>query len=189
MNIAITGGIGSGKSFVCRLLEERGIRVYDCDAAAKRLMRTSSKIQSELRNLVGDEVCKDGVIQKKVLSAFLLESEDHKLAVNEIVHPAVASDCIHSGYSWIESAILFDSHFYERVHFGFIVGVTASIEVRTVRIIKRDSISREKAMEWIMSQLPQDKVAARCDFVINNDGKTPLKPQIEKLLYTVREKS
>ena len=54
--IAITGGIGSGKSYVCRLLAQRGIRVYDCDAAAKRLMRTSATLRSQWRLLVGPQV-------------------------------------------------------------------------------------------------------------------------------------
>ena len=87
MRIAITGGIGSGKSFVCRRLEARGIRVYDCDAAAKRLMRTSGQLIQSLTELVGKGVYKDGVLQKKVLAEFLLASEENKQAVNDIVHP------------------------------------------------------------------------------------------------------
>lgn len=88
MKIAITGGIGSGKSYVCRLLEQRGIEVYDCDAAAKRLMRTSDRLQQQLKALVGDAVYSaDGVLQKPVLAEFLLASEANKLAINDIVHP------------------------------------------------------------------------------------------------------
>lgn len=91
MKIAITGGIGSGKSFVCRELNRMGIEVYDCDAGAKRLMRTDANLRSELVNLVGDEVYDaEGILQKKVLALYLLESEEHKQRVNEIVHPAVA---------------------------------------------------------------------------------------------------
>ena len=56
MKIAITGGIGSGKSYVCRILEKQGIRVYDCDAEAKRLMRTDARLQAGLKKLVGDQV-------------------------------------------------------------------------------------------------------------------------------------
>ena len=68
MKVAITGGIGSGKSYVCRALEKHGIRVYDCDAAAKRLMRSDAQLQADLMRLVGDEVYVDGVLQKPVLS-------------------------------------------------------------------------------------------------------------------------
>ena len=75
MKIAITGGIGSGKSFVCRELAKRGIEVYDCDAAAKRLMRSDEQLQAALKLLVGNEVYADGVLQKPVLAQFLLASE------------------------------------------------------------------------------------------------------------------
>ena len=93
MKIAITGGIGSGKSYVCRLLEQHGIKVYDCDAAAKRLMRTSPQLQHNLKQLVGDVVYSaDGQLQKRVLADFLLASESNKIAVNNVVHPAVAAD-------------------------------------------------------------------------------------------------
>ena len=65
--IAITGGIGSGKSYVCQLLEKRGIKVYDCDAAAKRLMRTSATLRQQLRQLVGPQVYRGCILQKRVL--------------------------------------------------------------------------------------------------------------------------
>lgn len=118
MKIAITGGIGSGKSFVCRELAKRGIEVYDCDAAAKRLMRSDEQLQAALKLLVGDEVYADGVLQKPVLAQFLLASETNKLAVNDVVHPAVARDFEQSGKNWLESAILFDSGFVHRTLFA-----------------------------------------------------------------------
>ena len=88
MKIAITGGIGSGKSYVCRLLEQRGIEVYDCDAAAKRLMRTSDKLQQQLKALVGDAVYSaDAASGKQWLeSAILFESGfDRRIAFDHIV--------------------------------------------------------------------------------------------------------
>ena len=98
MRIAITGGIGSGKSYVCRMLEQRGIKIYDCDAAAKRLMRTSGSLQLQLKELVGEDVYSaDGVLQKHVLAEFLLASEANKVALNNVVHPAVAVDYEASG--------------------------------------------------------------------------------------------
>ena len=116
MKIAITGGIGSGKSVICQRLAKRGIQVYDCDSAAKRLMRTDTLLQKQLCELVGDDCYKDGVLQKKILAQFLLESEANKQAINEIVHPAVARDFENSGYDLIESAILFESQFQKRTH-------------------------------------------------------------------------
>lgn len=186
MKIAITGGIGSGKSLVCRELAKRGIEVYDCDAAAKRLMRSDEQLQAALKLLVGNEVYADGVLQKPVLAQFLLASETNKLAVNDVVHPAVARDFEQSGKNWLESAILFDSGFVHRTHFDYVVCVTAPQEVRLQRIMQRDQISRQKAEEWINAQLPQADVVLQSDFEIRNDGKEDLNLQIDRLLNQVK---
>ena len=181
--IAITGGIGSGKSYVCQLLEKHGIKVYDCDAAAKRLMRTSATLRQQLRQLVGPQVYRGCILQKRVLAEFLLASEANKQAVNEIVHPAVALDFIESDYQWLESAILFDSGFHRRVPFSFVVCVSAPEAVRVQRIMARDGISEAKALEWIHRQMPQKQVEALSDFVVVNDGVVPLEPQVDHLIH------
>lgn len=181
--IAITGGIGSGKSYVCQLLEKHGIKVYDCDAAAKRLMRTSATLRQQLRQLVGPQVYRGCILQKRVLAEFLLASEANKQAVNEIVHPAVALDFIESDYQWLESAILFDSGFHRRVPFSFVVCVSAPEDVRVQRIMARDGISEAKALEWIHRQMLQERVEAQSDFVIVNDGVAPLEPQVDNLVH------
>lgn len=181
--IAITGGIGSGKSYVCQLLEKHGIKVYDCDAAAKRLMRTSATLRQQLRQLVGPQVYRGCILQKRVLAEFLLASEANKQAVNEIVHPAVALDFIESDYQWLESAILFDSGFHRRVPFSFVVCVSAPEDVRVQRIMARDGISESKALEWIHRQMPQEQVEGLSNFVIHNDGVVPLEPQVDRLIH------
>ena len=181
--IAITGGIGSGKSYVCQLLEKHGIKVYDCDAAAKRLMRTSATLRQQLRQLVGPQVYRGCILQKRVLAEFLLASEANKQAVNEIVHPAVARDFIESDYQWLESAILFDSGFHRRVPFSFVVCVSAPEAVRVQRIMARDGISEAKALEWIHRQMPQGQVEGLSNFVIQNDGVAPLEPQVDHLIH------
>lgn len=185
--IAITGGIGSGKSFVCRLLAQRGIQVYDCDAAAKRLMRTDAVLQRQLRELVGDGVYQGQELQKRVLASFLLASDENKQAVDDIVHPAVACDFEQSGYAWLESAILFDSGFDRRVAFDAFVFVDAPLEVRVSRIMNRDHITRGKTMQWINSQLPAEAVMRRCDYTIVNDGKADLDRQVDDLLRTLAQ--
>lgn len=184
--VAITGGIGSGKSYVCRRLERHGIRVYDCDTAAKRLMRDSDELREALRQLVGDEVYVDNVLQKPVMARFLLKSEANKQAVNDVVHPAVARDFEESGYTWLESAILFDSGFDMRTRFDYIICVTAPLEVRIRRVMKRDGISRQQALDWIQRQLPQDEVRARSDFEIVNDGKANIEKQIETIIKQIK---
>ena len=187
MIIALTGGIGSGKSYVCKLLAERGISVYDCDAHAKELMRTSQSLQLQLSTLIGDDVFRDGVLQKSILAAYLLRSEDHVQAVNAIIHPAVAHDFEQSGQAWLESAILFDSGFDKRTHIDKVVCVTAPEDVRIHRVMVRDGISRDKTLEWIERQLPQEEVLRRSDYEIINDGIRPLAPQVDHLLSVISE--
>lgn len=183
MKIAITGGIGSGKSYVCRILEKQGIKVYDCDAEAKRLMRYDADLQESLKQLVGEEVYSaEGILQKPVLAQFLLASEANKQAVNDVVHPAVARDFEQSDYQWLESAILFDSGFDRRTHFDFVVCVTAPVPVRLKRIMLRDHISEQKAQEWIDAVMPQEELAARADFEIVNDGIRDVEEQVMQLL-------
>ena len=198
MKIAITGGIGSGKSYVCRELERHGIEVYDCDDQAKRLMRSNLDLQIALRQLVGEEVYREEllpsdksstektvhcyVLDKAVLAKFILKSDANKQAVNNIVHPFVARDFEESGYDWLESAILFDSGFDKRTHFDYVVCVTAPVSVRLERIMQRDGISREKAQAWIDAVMPQEELVARSDFEIINDGKRDVAAQVAELL-------
>lgn len=185
-HIAITGGIGSGKSYVCRILAGRGIEVYDCDAAAKRLMRTDRHLAEALCSLIGQDLYQDGILQKPKLAKYLLASEENKQAVNNIIHPAVARDFMSSGYEWLESAILFDSGFYRRIMFDKIVCVTAPLDVRISRVMQRDNITRDKALEWINRQWPQDQVIKHSDYVIDNDNGADLNGQITQLLNKIQ---
>lgn len=183
--IAITGGIGSGKSYVCKLLADRGVKVYDCDAAAKRIMATDTALQANLNAVVGEEVFIDGILQKPILAKFLLASEANKQAINDVVHPAVAADFIASNYQWLESAILFDAKFNERINFDYIVCVIAPEDVRIERIAQRDGISHEQALQWIKHQMPQEVMEKKADFIIINDGTSDLSAAIMSLLEAV----
>ena len=196
MKTGITGGIGSGKSYVCKLLAERGITVYDCDSAAKRLMRTSQELRQRLTDLIGPETYLhthhtteqgEWQLNKAAVAQFLLASEANAHAVDAIVHPAVFHDFEESGLQWMESAILFESginHLVDRV-----IVVTAPEEVRIDRIMKRDAISREKAIEWIGRQWPQEEVRQRADFEIVNDGVADLNQQIDNILHLLEKQS
>lgn len=187
MRVAITGGIGSGKSYVCRLLAQRGITVYDCDAAAKRLMATSPEIREGLIREVGEAVYDGDRLQKAVLAEYLLRSEAHKQRINGIVHPAVAQDFIHSGREWLESAILFESGFHRRVDFDAVVCVTAPREVRVQRVMRRDGITRERATQWVDRQMPQEEMLSRSQYEIHNDGLHDLQEQVGRLLAEISE--
>lgn len=181
--IAITGGIGSGKSYFCRELERHGMKVYDCDFHAKRLMRSDRQLQEALRSLVGNEVyAEDGTLCKSVLAKFILQGEEQKQAVNAVVHPYVARDFMQSDYQWLESAILFESGFIRRIHVDHVVCVTAPAEVRLQRIMQRDNLSRHRAQQWIAAQMPQEEMLRLSDFEIVNDGVADVGMQTCRLL-------
>ena len=169
MKIGIAGGIGSGKSYVAARLAARGISVYDCDSAAKRLMRTSPQLRQQLTDLVGS-------FDKAAISRFLLASEDNQQAINAIVHPAVFADFLESGLEWLESAIMYESgadRYVDRV-----IVVTAPREVRIKRIMQRDGITRHQALQWMARQWPQKKVRQLADYEIVNDGQQDIDKQL-----------
>ena len=186
MKIGITGGIGSGKSYVCRRLEARGISVYDCDSAAKRLILTSPEIRKGLTALIGPEVyLSDGKLNKKAVTQFLLSSEDNAKAIDAIVHPAVFRDFEQSGLQWMESAILFESGAYKLVDRSVVV--SCPDEIRIERVMQRDGISREKVLEWMNRQLSQEEVRRRADFEIINDGIADIDKQLNKILRNMQQ--
>lgn len=181
MKTGITGGIGSGKSYICSRLEARGIHVYDCDSAAKRLIRTSADIRQQLTRLIGpDTYSATGQLNKAAVAQFLLTSEANAQAIDSIVHPAVAEDFKASRQEWMECAILYESGFDRLV--DRVIAVTAPLEVRIGRVMDRDHISREKTLEWIGRQWSQDEVKARADFEIINDGSHDVDIQIDKII-------
>lgn len=181
MKIGITGGIGSGKSYVCRILEKRGYAVYDCDSAAKRLIRTSPEIRMQLTELIGPHTYhSDGQFNKSAVAEYLLASEEHARAIDDIVHPAVFRDFIESGMEWMESAIIFESGIYRLV--DHVIAVTAPEEVRIQRVMQRDGISREQVLGWMKRQLPQDEVRQLADYEIINDGQTDINIQLNNIL-------
>lgn len=185
--VAITGGIGSGKSLVSGKLRDLGVDVYDCDAAAKRLMRTSLPLMDGLVKLVGEDAYIDGKLNKAAIARYMMASEENTRNVNQLIHPAVGRDFIFSGMQWMECAILFESGFQKYV--DVVVCVTAPRETRIKRVMERDGIPREKVLEWMAKQLPQHSVAKRSDFVIVNDGKTDVDKQISQMLAFVGNQS
>ena len=181
MKIGITGGIGSGKSYVSRLLEARGYAVYDCDSAAKRLIASSPYIRRRLTALIGPHTyLADGRSTKAHVAQFLLASEENADAIDRIVHPAVFSDFRKSGLDWMESAIIYESGIYRLV--DRVIVVTAPEELRIQRVIARDKISREKVLEWMGRQWPQEEVRQRADFEIVNDGHADIEQQLNNII-------
>lgn len=185
MKTGIAGGIGSGKSYVCKRLAARGIDVYDCDSAAKRLIRTSDSIRRQLTRLIGDDAYEGEALNKAAVARFLLASEDNAQAINDIVHPAVFQDFEDSGMQWMESAIMYESGIYKLV--DRVIVVTAPREIRIQRVMKRDGITREKVEQWMQRQWPQEEVLRKADYEIVNDGIADIDTQIEKILIQIEQ--
>lgn len=187
IKLGITGGIGSGKSLVCRLLEVVGIPVYISDVETRQLMTTDLSIREELVALLGENVYAGGELNKPLLASYLFGSPEHTRQVNGIVHPRVKEDFRrwvqrHAVFPVvaIESAILIEAGFTGEV--DVVVMVYAQEETRIERAVKRDSTSRELIEKRVRSQMSDEEKRNQADFVIVNDGETPLIPQVLELI-------
>lgn len=187
IKIGITGGIGSGKSVVSRLLEIMGIPVYISDIEAKRITHTNDVIRRELCALVGQDVFLNGELNRPLLASYIFGSPEHAKKVNAVIHPQVKEDF----RRWVkgkddiamvgmESAILLEAGFKQEV--DFVVMVYAPLEVRVERAIRRDHSSRELIMKRIEAQMSDEVKRSHADFVIVNDDETPLIPQVLKFI-------
>lgn len=114
------------------------------------------------------------------MAQFLLASEANTKAINDIVHPAVFRDFEESGLEWLESAIMYESGIYRLM--DRVIVVTAPLEVRIRRVMDRDHITREKVLEWMAKQLPQEEVVRRADFEIVNDCQADIEQQLNKII-------
>lgn len=191
IRIGITGGIGSGKSVVAHLLEVMGIPVYISDAEAKRLMLDDPGIRQGLTDLLGTAVyLPDGSLNKPLLASYLFASAGHARQVNCIIHPRVRDDF----RLWVrqraslpvvgmESAILVEAGFAEEV--DKVVMVYAPLEVRIARAMRRDEASRSQIERRIRGQMDDEAKRGLADFVIINDGRRALIPQVRELLRLV----
>ena len=186
IRIGLTGGIGSGKSVVSRLLEVMGIPVYISDIETRRLMVSDESIRRGLTSLLGENVYIGENLNKPLLASYLFGSAEHAAQVNAIVHPRVKA-----GFNrWaseqkapivaLESAILFESGFEDVV--DFVVTVCAPIEVRMHRVQERDGATEAQVRKRMAAQMDDEEKCKRSDFVILNDGNKPLDIQIDDLL-------
>lgn len=193
--IGITGGIGSGKSYVSDKLKLRGIPVYDSDTRAKLLTATDPSIKDALTEIVGPTLycpCGCGVMQKEVLASFIFGNPENMARVNAVVHPRVKDDFRRwaDGYSQkdmcvLESAILFESGFDAEV--DYTVCVDAPLALRIRRCIKRDNTTEQAVVARINSQMDQAEKCRLADRVIVNDDLLPIEPQIDELINDVRK--
>lgn len=185
--IAITGGIGSGKSVISDILRAMGHKVYDCDTRAKALMDTDESIKDDLINLISiNAVRSDRTIDRKLLSEIVFNDPDALSRLNSIVHKAVRADLRRWRETssdktvWVETAILYASRLDREV--DEVWEVTAPTELRVQRVMKRNSMSREQVLARISSQSTTAAQLHPLTKTIVNDGVEPVLPQILSLL-------
>lgn len=190
MLTAVTGGIGSGKSVVSRVLAAMGFRVYDCDREAKRLMDHYARIKDSLcREIHPDCVDADGRINRSRLSEIVFADRTALDRLNSIVHSAVRADlrawCEKYGHDrkrlFVETAILYQSGLDAMVDDVWVVEAPTALRVE--RVMARNSLSREQVLARIEAQ--DSYVPASCHQCVShvvNDGCFPVLPQIERLL-------
>lgn len=170
IKLAITGGIGSGKSYVARKMTELlGIPVYDSDANAKRLNEESAVIRSGLTEMVGADVYDaQGHLDRQRLAAFLFAGEENARRVNALIHPVVKDDFLRwtteqtAPVVAIETALLAESGIDKIV--DKIIRVDAPVETRISRAMQRDGVTREKVLE----RMARQQEYPNPDIIINN---------------------
>lgn len=188
--IGITGNIGSGKSFVCKIFESLGIPVFYSDDETKKLYLIPS-IKELIINRFGNEVYfDDGSLNRKLLSYHLFKNEDAMKFIESVLYPALNQrfdqwcEQQTTPYVLYESAILFEKNYGK--YFDGIIFVSAPEDIRLQRVMLRDDCTEENVRSRMRLQMSEDNKISKADFVIYNDGVKAVEPQVEsinKLLY------
>lgn len=190
IKLGITGGIGSGKSFVSRCLKEGfSVQVYDTDREAKRLMLEHEGIRADLIALLGEEVYTAAGLNKPLLAAYIFSSLENAQKVNAIVHPRVKEDFRNWAFRQeqaggqlvgVESAILFESGFDREV--DKTLTVSAPLELRITRVMERDRVGREQVLERITAQISDEERNRLSDFSVENAETSDIHAQLVRIL-------
>ncbi len=191
ISIAITGGIGSGKSYVSALLQVGGIPIYNTDDEAKRLMLSDEGIRRDLIALLGEEVYRDGALNKPLLASYLFADSSNAARINGIVHPRVKEDFLrwvkqHADREIVgmECAILFEAGFEDAV--DAVVMVYAPEDIRLERAMKRDSATEAQIRARMKAQISDEEKCRKSDYVIHNDGSLSLEKQLLALVSQLK---
>lgn len=190
IKLGITGGIGSGKSFVSRCLKEGfSVQVYDTDREAKRLMLEHEGIRADLIALLGEEVYTAAGLNKPLLAAYIFSSPENAQKVNAIVHPRVKEDFRNWAFRQeqaggqlvgVESAILFESGFDREV--DKTLTVSGPLELRIARVMERDRVGREQVLERITAQISDEERNRLSDFSVENAETSDIHAQLVRIL-------
>ncbi len=192
IRLAITGGIGSGKSYVSAMLEKMGIPVYNADNESKRLTVSDVRIREGLMALLGEEVYAGGELNKPLLASYLFACAENAAKVNAIIHPRVkddfkrwADDRMRQEVVALESAILYESGFDDTV--DAVLVVYAPRELRLERAMKRDKATRAQIEARMNAQMDDEEKCRRADFVVVNDGSLSLEGQLAEVLKQIQK--
>ena len=185
MKVGITGGIGSGKSTVCRLFAQKGIAVYDSDAAAKRLMQEDGVLRRQLAGRFGEGTFRDGVLDRAYLAGIVFADPQALADLNALVHPVVMRDFDawaarqEGSYVILESAILFEAGLEGCV--DKTVAVLAPRELRIERTCRRDGRTPGEVRLRIAAQTDDDTLSAKADYTLVNILESDLEPAVAEL--------
>lgn len=189
LKIGITGGIGSGKTTVCKMFEELGIPVYYADERAKYLMQHEHFLIDEIKKNFGEEVYDNGQLNRQLLASKVFHDKEKVKLLNSLVHPAVFRDtdrwvaeqqATQTPYALKEAALLVESGSHN--YLDKLIVVTAPQNVRLKRVVERDNVSSTDVMARMQNQLPEEEKVKLADFVIINDSdKEHLRQQVLKI--------
>ena len=194
--LVCTGGIGSGKSYAIKVFKALGVPSYIADQRAKELYETDSSLLGELVNLLGEEIIREGRLDKRAMAMKIFPDPNLLKKVNEIVHPRVLSDFLIWKESQMslgeevvvfESAIFFETPIFHGIEDKVIV-VIAPEDVRIERVMKRDGITEDEVRERMSRQCSDEERVKGADFIIYTDGIKAVLPQISEILKRVTEK-
>ena len=186
LKIGITGSIGSGKTTVCMMFKNLGVKVYHADIEAKKFLSKES-VKKKIKDMFGDSIFnKNGNVDNKILASIVFNNPHTLEKLNSLIHPLVRSDFD----SWLkkykkkkyilhEAAIIFESGFYK--NFDAIITVSAPEDLRIKRVKQRDNITEQEILNRMKFQLTDEKKNKKADFVIYNDEQQLLIPQVLKI--------
>ena len=188
--VGITGGIGSGKTLVCSVLESLGVPIYSADSKARRLMNENPVLKSSIEALLGREAYIEGELDRRFVARKVFGNPILLDKLNQLVHPAVRDDFHSWSLTWPEAsyvveeaAILFESG--ASSHLDMSVLVYAPIHIRILRVMQRDGVDREDVERRMEHQMDEEEKRVLADEVICNDEKSMLLPQIIALHNTI----
>ena len=193
LKIGITGGIGSGKTIVCRVFEQLGVPVYPADEVARELTVSDEGIKLKIKEHFGSSIYSEyGNLNRKKLAEIVFNNEQALKKLNSIIHPAMRShfsewlrNLINNTkkpqppYILKEAAILFESGAYKGV--DAVISVTANKELKIKRTMERDGITRKEVEQRMKNQMSDEEKVKMSDYVINNDDSSLVIPQILKI--------